>query len=104
MALFTTAFGLYDGVLWSGEFQGFIIHDTRIGAYWQLLGPAGEAMQRGALCSCSCSEDAPRSNSNKHKQQSKTGSPAGSPSFLRGGGRGSVCGLRPGHRPAFQLL
>jgi hypothetical protein len=27
MALFTTALGLYGGVLWSGEFQGFIIHE-----------------------------------------------------------------------------
>jgi hypothetical protein len=26
MALFTTALGLYGGVLWSGELQGFIIH------------------------------------------------------------------------------
>jgi hypothetical protein len=28
MALFTTALGLYGGVLWSGELQGFIIHYT----------------------------------------------------------------------------
>jgi hypothetical protein len=28
MALFTTALGLYGGVLWSGELQGFIIHET----------------------------------------------------------------------------
>jgi hypothetical protein len=27
MALFTTALGLYGGVLWSGELQGFIIHE-----------------------------------------------------------------------------
>jgi hypothetical protein len=27
MALFTTALGLYGGVLWGGEFQGFIIHE-----------------------------------------------------------------------------
>jgi hypothetical protein len=27
MALFTTTLGLYGGVLWSGELQGFIIHD-----------------------------------------------------------------------------
>ena len=27
VVLFTTALGLYDGVLWSGEFQGFIIHE-----------------------------------------------------------------------------
>jgi hypothetical protein len=27
MALFTTALGLYDGVLRSGELQGFIIHE-----------------------------------------------------------------------------
>jgi hypothetical protein len=27
MALFTTTLGLYDGVLWSGELQGFIIHE-----------------------------------------------------------------------------
>jgi hypothetical protein len=26
MALFTTALDLYGGVLWSGELQGFIIH------------------------------------------------------------------------------
>jgi hypothetical protein len=26
MALFTTTLGLYGGVLWSGELQGFIIH------------------------------------------------------------------------------
>jgi hypothetical protein len=28
MALFTTALGLYGGVLWSGELQGFIIHEA----------------------------------------------------------------------------
>jgi hypothetical protein len=28
MALFTTTLGLYGGVLWSGELQGFIIHET----------------------------------------------------------------------------
>jgi hypothetical protein len=28
MAIFTTALGLYGGVLWSGELQGFIIHET----------------------------------------------------------------------------
>jgi hypothetical protein len=27
MALFTTALGLYSGVLWSGELQGFITHE-----------------------------------------------------------------------------
>jgi hypothetical protein len=27
MALFTTALGLYGGVLWTGELQGFIIHE-----------------------------------------------------------------------------
>jgi hypothetical protein len=27
MALFTTTSGLYGGVLWSGELQGFIIHE-----------------------------------------------------------------------------
>ena len=27
MALFTTALGLYGGVLWSGELQGFITHE-----------------------------------------------------------------------------
>jgi hypothetical protein len=27
VVLFTTALGLYGGVLWSGEFQGFIIHE-----------------------------------------------------------------------------
>jgi hypothetical protein len=27
MAPFTTALGLYGGVLWSGELQGFIIHE-----------------------------------------------------------------------------
>jgi hypothetical protein len=27
MALFTTALGLYGGVLWSGELQGFIVHE-----------------------------------------------------------------------------
>jgi hypothetical protein len=26
MALFTTTLGLYGGVLWSGELQGFIVH------------------------------------------------------------------------------
>jgi hypothetical protein len=26
MALFTTTLGLYGGVLWNGELQGFIIH------------------------------------------------------------------------------
>jgi hypothetical protein len=28
MALFTTTLDLYGGVLWSGELQGFIIHET----------------------------------------------------------------------------
>jgi hypothetical protein len=28
MALFTTALGLYGGVLWSGELQGLIIHEA----------------------------------------------------------------------------
>jgi hypothetical protein len=28
MALFTTALGLYGGVLWSGELQGFILHEV----------------------------------------------------------------------------
>jgi hypothetical protein len=28
MALFTTTLGLYGGVLWSGELQGFIIHEA----------------------------------------------------------------------------
>jgi hypothetical protein len=28
MTLFTTALGLYGGVLWSGELQGFIIHEA----------------------------------------------------------------------------
>jgi hypothetical protein len=28
MALFTTALGLYGGVLWSDELRGFIIHET----------------------------------------------------------------------------
>jgi hypothetical protein len=28
MALFTTALGLYGGVLWSGELQGFILHEA----------------------------------------------------------------------------
>jgi hypothetical protein len=28
MALFTTALGLYGGVLWSGELQGFTIHEA----------------------------------------------------------------------------
>ena len=27
VVLFTTALGLYGGVLWSGELQGFIIHE-----------------------------------------------------------------------------
>jgi hypothetical protein len=27
MALFTTALGLYGGVLWSGELQGLIAHE-----------------------------------------------------------------------------
>jgi hypothetical protein len=27
MALFTAALGLYGGVLWCGELQGFIIHE-----------------------------------------------------------------------------
>jgi hypothetical protein len=27
VVLFTTALGLYGGVLWSGEFQGFLIHE-----------------------------------------------------------------------------
>jgi hypothetical protein len=27
MALFTTTSGLYGGVLWSGELQGFILHE-----------------------------------------------------------------------------
>jgi hypothetical protein len=27
VVLFTTTLGLYGGVLWSGEFQGFIIHE-----------------------------------------------------------------------------
>jgi hypothetical protein len=30
MALLTTALDLYGGVLWSGELQGFIIHETAI--------------------------------------------------------------------------
>jgi hypothetical protein len=33
MALFTTALGLYGGVLWSGELQGFIIHQMINDAY-----------------------------------------------------------------------
>jgi hypothetical protein len=28
LALFTTALGLYGGVLWSGELHGFIIHEA----------------------------------------------------------------------------
>jgi hypothetical protein len=28
MTLFTTALGLYGGVLWSGELQGFILHEV----------------------------------------------------------------------------
>jgi hypothetical protein len=28
MVLVTTVLGLYGGVLWSGEFQGFIIHEA----------------------------------------------------------------------------
>jgi hypothetical protein len=31
MALFTTALGLYGGVLWSGELQGFITHEMMPG-------------------------------------------------------------------------
>jgi hypothetical protein len=27
MEIFTTALGLYGGVLWSGELQGFIVHE-----------------------------------------------------------------------------
>jgi hypothetical protein len=27
MVLFTTTLGLYGGVVWSGEFQGFIVHE-----------------------------------------------------------------------------
>jgi hypothetical protein len=39
MALFTTAFGLYDGVLWSGEFQGLIVHElVPTGSSWGLQG------------------------------------------------------------------
>jgi hypothetical protein len=38
MALFTTALGLYGGVLWSGELQGLIIHEMvhtdALAAYW----------------------------------------------------------------------
>jgi hypothetical protein len=33
MALFTTALGLYGGVLWSGELQGFIPHEMMPTAY-----------------------------------------------------------------------
>jgi hypothetical protein len=29
MALFTTALDLYGGVLWSGELQGFIVHEMK---------------------------------------------------------------------------
>jgi hypothetical protein len=28
MVIFTTTLDLYGGVLWSGEFQGFIIHES----------------------------------------------------------------------------
>jgi hypothetical protein len=63
MALFTTALGLYGGVLWSGELQGFIVHEmmpgmgrastsTSIwhggGACWGRMGPAWGRYGRGA--------------------------------------------------------
>jgi hypothetical protein len=44
MALFTTALGHYGGVLWSGELQGFILHEmvpptcSQLGTY-QAAGP-----------------------------------------------------------------
>jgi hypothetical protein len=34
MTLFTTALGLYGGVLWSGELQGFILHDMMPTGVW----------------------------------------------------------------------
>jgi hypothetical protein len=37
MALFTTALGLYGGVLWSGELQGFIIHQMMPNITLQML-------------------------------------------------------------------
>jgi hypothetical protein len=43
VVLFTTALGLYGSVLWSGKFQGLIIHElvpihsTRIGHTWRVL-------------------------------------------------------------------
>jgi hypothetical protein len=30
MALFTTALGLYGGVLWSGELRGFVVHEMKV--------------------------------------------------------------------------
>jgi hypothetical protein len=41
MALFTTALDLHGGVLWSGEFQGFIIHELVPNAVLGVGGSAG---------------------------------------------------------------
>jgi hypothetical protein len=40
MALFTTTLDLYGGVLWSGELQGFIIHEMM---------PSAKGVPRGVL-------------------------------------------------------
>jgi hypothetical protein len=55
MALFTTALGLYGGVLWSGELQGFVIHEmmpiclSTPSAQAQGTGPRGSKGFQGIL-------------------------------------------------------
>ena len=46
MALFTTTLDLYGGVLWSGELQGFIIHQTMPNASASALHIAGACRTR----------------------------------------------------------
>jgi hypothetical protein len=41
MVLFTTTLGLYGGVLWSGELQGFIIHEM-VPSMGPRMGPHGQ--------------------------------------------------------------
>jgi hypothetical protein len=47
MALFTTALGLYGGVLWSGELEGFIIHQMMPNARGSPRPPGSPLPTRG---------------------------------------------------------
>jgi hypothetical protein len=49
VALFTTALGLYGGVLWSGELQGFIIHEAVPSTRSQELTPQFPGLLVGPL-------------------------------------------------------